>query len=82
MQYCSDDLLIRYKGDLWWFYQGTKLQKELKEEEEAIKELDTNLKKAQSRYTVMYEKMQGKVDKTEVSLGRRARNVLRKDFLF
>ncbi|XP_022333249.2 uncharacterized protein LOC111130456 isoform X5 [Crassostrea virginica] len=45
--------------------EGTKLQKELKEEEEAIKELDTNLKKAQSRYTVMYEKMQGKVDKTE-----------------
>lgn len=45
--------------------EGTKLQKELKEEEEVIKNLDTNLKKAQSRYTMMYESMQGKVDKTE-----------------
>lgn len=45
--------------------EGTKLQKELKEEEEVIKDLDTNLKKAQSRYTMMYESMQGKVDKTE-----------------
>ena len=56
------------------------LQKELKVNEKAITELETNLKKAQSRYTVIYEKMQGKVDKTEVSLSRIARNVLRKDF--
>lgn len=33
-----------------------------------IKDLDTNLKKAQSRYTMMYESMQGKVDKTEVQI--------------
>ncbi|XP_061172859.1 putative leucine-rich repeat-containing protein DDB_G0290503 isoform X1 [Saccostrea echinata] len=45
--------------------EGTSLQKELKEEEEVIKQLDTNLKEAQTRYTKMYETMQQKVDKTE-----------------
>ncbi|XP_062612590.1 putative leucine-rich repeat-containing protein DDB_G0290503 isoform X1 [Saccostrea cucullata] len=45
--------------------EGTSLQKELKEEEEVIKELDTNLKQAQTRYTKMYETMQEKVNKTE-----------------